>query len=188
MRATGFGAMFAKLCCLTPVLTSKEMIVATATKTQFKRNILEGETNEQVTSLLQDNLTNLVDLALLLKQAHWNVFGPNFRSIHLQLDEIIVTVRAASDEVAERIVALGAPADGRSSTVAQNSDLDGYPSDFVDVRSTITQVADATKTAIDAMRAAIEKLGELDPITEDLLIGISGSMEKHLWMLQAQEA
>ena len=162
--------------------------MASVTKTKFKRDILEVETNEQVTSLLQNNLTNLVDLALLMKQAHWNVFGPNFRSIHLHLDEIIATVRTPSDEVAERIATLGVPADGRSSTVAQESDLDSYPDGFVDVQSTITHVADAMKTAIDEMRAAIETLGELDPITEDMLIGTSAAMEKHLWMLQAQEA
>ncbi|TWT54891.1 Fine tangled pili major subunit [Rubripirellula amarantea] len=161
--------------------------MATAIKTQFKRDILKSETNEQVTSLLQENLTNLIDLALLMKQAHWNVVGPNFRSIHLQLDEIIATVRDASDEVAERIVALGIAADGRASTVSEQSDLESYPYDFVDVKSTITRVADATKTTIDGLRSAIEKLGDLDPISEDMLIAISGPLEKHLWMLQAQE-
>ncbi|PAY17540.1 DNA starvation/stationary phase protection protein [Rhodopirellula sp. SM50] len=161
--------------------------MATTTQTQFKRDILEGDTNEQVTSLLQHNLVNLVDLALLMKQAHWNVFGPNFRSIHLQLDEIIATVRDSSDEVAERIAALGVAADGRSGTVAANSDLADYPREFVDVKQTIGLVADATKTTIDSLRAAIEKLGDLDPVSEDLLIAIAGPMEKHLWMLQAQE-
>ncbi len=161
--------------------------MATTIQTQFQRDILESETNEQVTSLLQQNLINLVDLALLMKQAHWNVFGANFRSIHLQLDEIIATVRDASDEVAERIAALGVAADGRSGTVAANSDLADYPREFVDVKQTIALVADATKTTIDAIRAAIEKLGDLDPVSEDLLIAIAGPMEKHLWMLQAQE-
>lgn len=162
--------------------------MATAAQTQFKRDILQSETNEKVTALLQHNLTNLIDLALLSKQAHWNVFGPNFRSIHLQLDEIIATVRDASDEVAERIAALGVPADGRASTVAQDSELADYPRDFVEVQKTITLVADAMKTTIDHLRIAIEKLGDLDPISEDMLISISGPLEKHLWMVQAQEA
>lgn len=161
--------------------------MAVATKNEFKREILNDETNEMVTSMLQKNLTNLIDLALLMKQAHWNVVGPNFRSIHLQLDEIIVTVRDASDEVAERISALGVPADGRSATVAENSDLAAYPREFVQVSETISLVADAVKTAIDSLRAAIEQMGDLDPVTEDLLIAVSGPLEKHLWMLQAQE-
>ena len=161
--------------------------MALATQTQFKRDILENETNEKVTSILQQNLTNFIDLALLLKQAHWNVIGPNFRSVHLQLDVIIASVRDASDEIAERISALGVSPDGRSSTVAQSSELSEYPHDFIKVSGTITQVADAMKLAIDHLRSGIEKVGDLDPITEDMLIGISGPIEKHLWMVQAQE-
>lgn len=161
--------------------------MTTATQTEFKRDILEDEANEKVTSTLQKNLTNLIDLALLLKQAHWNVVGPNFRSVHLQLDDIIETVRDASDEVAERISTLGIAPDGRSSTVAQESELDAYPNEFVRVTETITRVANAMKTAIDDLRSGIEITGDLDPITEDMLIAISGPLEKHLWMVQAQE-
>ncbi len=161
--------------------------MATATQTEFKRDILKGEKNQQVVGLLQHNLVNMIDLALLMKQAHWNVVGQNFRSIHLQLDEIIESVRGASDEIAERISTLGMAPDGRSKTVAEDSDLADYPREFVKVLDTIGRVADATETTIIAMRSAIEKLGELDPITEDLLIGISAVLEKHLWMLQAQE-
>ncbi|QEG43087.1 DNA starvation/stationary phase protection protein Dps [Roseimaritima ulvae] len=161
--------------------------MATTDQTAFKRDILNADNNEQVTLILQKNLTNLIDLALLMKQAHWNVVGKNFRSIHLQLDEIIATVRDASDEVAERMSTLGVAPDGRSATVAQESDLKQYPREFVKVDETIRLVADATKTTIDSLRNAIEKTGDVDPITEDLLIAISGPLEKHLWMLQAQE-
>ncbi len=162
--------------------------MTTATATTFKRQILDNDTNEETASLLQANLVNLIDLALLLKQAHWNVLGPQFRSVHLQLDEIIVTVRAGSDEVAERINTLGIAPDGRAETVAENSALDSYPDDFQKVPETLRNVADALMTTIEHLREAIEKMGDLDPVSEDLLIGISAGLEKHLWMVQAQEA
>ena len=60
--------------------------MTTDTQSVFKRDILSDKNNDKVSGLLQQNLVNLIDLALLLKQAHWNVVGPNFRSIHLQLD------------------------------------------------------------------------------------------------------
>ncbi|MCM2370501.1 DNA starvation/stationary phase protection protein Dps [Aporhodopirellula aestuarii] len=161
--------------------------MSTTSQSMFKREILSAEPNEKVTALLQQNLVNFVDLSLLMKQAHWNVVGPNFRSIHLQLDEIIATTRDASDEIAERIAALGVAADGRSETVSSDSDLAAYPTGFQDVPTTIKNVADAIKTAIETLRASIEKLGDLDPVSEDLCIGIAAPMEKHLWMLQAQE-
>ena len=156
--------------------------------TPFKRQILDGNNLDKTTTLLQQSLVDLVDLALLLKQAHWNVIGHNFRSVHLQLDEIIATVRTASDEVAERMSALGISPDGRAETVAQQSNVARYPDSFQDVSSTVTTVADAMQTTIEGIRQAIEKLGDLDPISEDMMIGISGPLEKHLWMVQAQEA
>lgn len=156
--------------------------------TTFKRQLLSTDVTDKVTAILQSNLTNLIDLALLMKQAHWNVIGKNFRSVHLQLDEIIATTRDASDDVAERIAALGVAADGRSATVAQDSELMSYAEDFVRVDETVERVANAMKTTLDALRAGISELGELDPVSEDLLIAIAGPMEKHLWMLQAQEA
>ncbi|NND96554.1 MAG: DNA starvation/stationary phase protection protein Dps [Pirellulaceae bacterium] len=162
--------------------------MTTATKTAFKRDILDSEAGSETACLLQANLVNLIDLALLLKQAHWNVIGPNFRSVHLQLDEIIESVRAASDEVAERINTLGIAPDGRSSTVAQDSKLDAYPTDFQKVPDTLGNVADALKATIDSLRSAISELGDLDPVSEDLCIGVSAQLEKHLWMVQAQEA
>ncbi|EMI19334.1 DNA protection during starvation protein [Rhodopirellula maiorica SM1] len=161
--------------------------MTTDTQSVFKRDILSDKKNDKVSALLQQNLVNLIDLALTLKQAHWNVVGPNFRSVHLQLDEIIETVRESSDEVAERISTLGIVPDGRPATVAESSELATYPLEFVKFSETVTLSADALKTTIDSLRSAIEKLGDLDPISEDMCIGISAALEKHLWMLQAQE-
>lgn len=161
--------------------------MSTATDTAFKRDILSEKVNAETTAILQQNVVNLVDLALTLKQAHWNVVGPNFRSVHLQLDEIIETVRAGSDEVAERLATLGVAPDGRAATVAEHSELATYPSDFQNVAGTLQHVGDALKTVIDGLRRGIEKLGDLDPISEDMFIALSGEIEKHLWMVQAQE-
>lgn len=154
----------------------------------LKRRVIEGEQRKQTIAELQAVLTDLIDLALQGKQAHWNVVGPNFRSIHLQLDEIIDTVRIGSDEVAERIVTLAEAADGRAAVVAEQSRLEAYPADLQDVPTTVTLIADRLQTTIAGMRDAIEKLGDLDPISEDLVIGHSAALEKYLWMVQAQEA
>ncbi len=56
---------------------------------------------------LQGALVDLLDLSLVAKQVHWNVVGPRFRSVHLQLDDVVDTARQHSDTVAERASALG---------------------------------------------------------------------------------
>lgn len=152
----------------------------------FEKKILNAEKSVKTAELLQSLLPSMVDLALLLKQAHWNVIGKHFRSVHLQLDEIIEDVRKGSDEVAERIVTLGVPADGRVKTVAAESQLPQYPEGFVQDTQTLQNVVAAMHKAVLAMRTTIDEIGEIDPVSEDLLIGIAGDMEKHLWMLQAQ--
>ena len=160
--------------------------MSTATST-FKRHILDDSNQTNAVDLLQGSLTTLIDLSLNLKQAHWNVVGPNFRSVHLQLDEILITVRDATDEIAERIVTIGSAPDGRAGTVSADSVLDNFPTGFHQVDQTLNLVGDQMKSAIDQLRAAIEKMGDIDPISEDLLIGFSAQLEKHLWMVQAQE-
>ena len=53
--------------------------------------------------VLQGALVDLLDLSLIAKQAHWNILGPRFRSIHLQLDEVVAKFdrRALIAELAE---------------------------------------------------------------------------------------
>ena len=154
----------------------------------FKHPILGAAEQQETTELLQQNLATLIDLALLLKQAHWNVIGVHFRAVHLQLDEIVDTVHEASDATAERMSTLGVSPDGRSTTVSQTTSLENYPEGFQKDNQTISLVADALKATIDKLRDAITRLDDLDPISQDMCIGISSSLEKHLWMVQAQGA
>ncbi len=149
---------------------------------KFKRPIL-SEANTKKTA----NLYDLIHLAMLSKQAHWNVVGVGFRSIHLELDEIYAAVQSGVDEVAERIAALGVAPDGRAASVAKQSRLEDLDVGFHSVAATVTSVADLMKKADAELRKAIEGLDDLDLISQDLLIGIAATLEKHLWMLQTQE-
>ncbi|MFD4251978.1 Dps family protein, partial [Amycolatopsis thermoflava] len=89
--------------------------------------ILDEVATKTVATALQRTLTDLIDLGLLAKQAHWNVTGPHFRAVHLHLDELAATTREHADSVAERLAALGVSPDGRASTVAAESTLPGLP-------------------------------------------------------------
>lgn len=152
----------------------------------LKRHVIDGKDRTLTVNALQSCLIDLIDMALQGKQAHWNVVGPNFRSVHLQLDEIIATTRNASDAVAE-LVTLAEAADGRAATVAGESRLEPYPSGLQEVGATVTLIADRLQALIGELRRAISELAEADPISQDLLIGVTQDFEKHLWMVQAQE-
>lgn len=153
----------------------------------WKREVLKPDDRKKVVSAMQPVLTDLIDLSLQLKQAHWCVKGMGFLSLHEQLDVILESTRTASDEVAERMVMLGEAPQGHSQTVAESSRLEKYADKFVDVSKSYTMVADRLDTTIRGIRKAIGAVGDPDPITEDLLIGISADLEKHLWMIQSTE-
>ena len=154
----------------------------------LKRSILKSDQRDTTVKQLQSCLYDLIDLALQGKEAHWNVLGPNFRSVHLQLDEIIDSARNASDEVAERIVTLGLSPDGRASQIASKSRLEPMPDGLQDVPTTVTLYSDRLAKTISGLRDAIENTADSDPVSQDVLIGVAAVLEKHLWMMQAQEA
>jgi starvation-inducible DNA-binding protein len=139
-----------------------------------------------VSEALQGALVDLVDLALVAKQIHWNVVGPRFRSVHLQLDEVVDTARRHSDTVAERAAALGISPDGRAATVAVGSGIGVTPEGWVDDTTAVGTLVEALGAVIARMRERVEATGEPDPVSQDIFIGITADLEKHHWMFQAE--
>ncbi|WP_328420796.1 Dps family protein [Streptomyces sp. NBC_00443] len=135
---------------------------------------------------LQSTLVDLLGLSLIGKQAHWNIVGPRFRSIHLQLDEVVSVTRAFSDTVAERSAALGLPPDGRPETIAATYTLPGPKEGWVRDNEVVQLVVDSLAAAIERLRARITATAEPDPVTQDLLIGITSELEKQRWMFDAE--
>ena len=141
----------------------------------------------KIVEIIQPILTDLSDLGLLLKHAHWNVRGALFLSIHEQLDSIANTVRDSADEIAERIVTLGHPADGLVQSVAAGTRLNPLRAQFLPTQEVIEAISSRIHTVTSFLRQAIDDTGDVDPVTQDMLIGITGQLEKHLWMLQSQQ-
>lgn len=137
-----------------------------------------------VTTHLQAALVDLIDLALQGKQAHWNLYGPHFRSIHLQLDEVIADLRGWSDTVAERMAAVGSPPDGRVGTVASSSEVDQIDGGTLSTDKVIRQFEDRLQAASDRMKATLEDL-EADLLSQDIIIEVATGLEKHAWMFRA---
>ena len=139
-------------------------------------------------SVLQSALVDLVDLSLIGKQAHWNVVGKEFRSVHLQLDELVSLARTYADEVAERAAAIGVSPNGKARTVADNSEITGFPDGWTSDADTISAVVAVLGDMIKRMRLRIDETDKADLVTQDLLIEITRELEKQYWRWQAQRA
>jgi len=133
---------------------------------------------------LQAMLIDLVDLALIGKQAHWNVVGPHFRTVHSQLDEFVGEWHAMADEVAERAVALGAAADAQAETVAGTTQLVPLPAGHLRDDFVVGTIADRIDQVVVRTRERIEAVAD-DAVTEDLMIAVAAMLEKQRWMLRA---
>jgi starvation-inducible DNA-binding protein len=151
------------------------------------RSPLDEKARQSTGETLQRTLTDLIDLGLLAKQAHWNLTGPGFTSLHLQLDAVADTAREHSDMVAERAVTIGVNPDGRASTVSAMSRLPGLPEGYLGDRQVVQAFCDLLAVAVTGLREAVQLTGESDPVSQDVLIGATAAIEKHYWMFQAQQ-
>jgi len=140
-----------------------------------------------VASELQPLLVELVDLGLTAKQAHWNVTGPLFRPLHAQLDELADDARMWADEVAERLVAIGVPSDGRIETVAAQTPLSAFPDGFVEDSKVVVAIVTRLDEIIGRIRSRVDHLAVADPVTQDMVIVIATGLDKHRWMFAAQQ-
>src|SRR6185312_6621309 len=131
---------------------------------------------------------DLIDLSLQGKHAHWNLEGPRFGTLHAELDELVESWQRLADEVAERAVTLGSSPDGRVTTVARSSHLDPFPAGPIRDDDVIVGLTRRLADIIERARRAMGEAAVRDSVSEDLLIGVVGTLEKQHWLLRAQLA
>jgi starvation-inducible DNA-binding protein len=146
--------------------------------------------SEEVRNTLVPILSNLladgIDLRTQIKQAHWNVRGPNFIALHELFDHISDEVDGHVDLIAERSVQLGGVAEGTARTVARRSSLPEYPTNAVSGRDHVEALATALANFGAAARKAIRQAdGAGDPVSSDVLTEISRGIDRRLWMVEA---
>lgn len=135
-----------------------------------------------LSSLLADSYT----LYLKTQNYHWNVTGPQFKSLHLQFEEQYTELAAAIDEIAERIRALGHTAPGSYAQFAELASIKEAGHNVPDGIQMVKNLAEdniaLAKTAYKVIEAA-EKAG--DEVSVDLGVGRSTVHEKTAWMLES---
>ena len=111
-------------------------------KSHATKNDLKSNTKKVSIEILNARLAEAIDLALVTKQAHWNVKGPHFIAIHEMLDGFRKDLDEHVDTIAERVVQLGGTALGTVQVVAATSKLPAYPTDIYSTKDHLAALID----------------------------------------------
>lgn len=139
----------------------------------------------KVADLLQKQLSTYNDLHLTLKHVHWNVVGPNFIGVHEMIDPQVELVRGYADETAERIATLGASPQGTPGAILKDRTWDDYAVGRDTVQAHLAALDLVYDGVVEDLRKAIADTEELDPVTNDMLIGHAAELEKFQWFVRA---
>lgn len=141
---------------------------------------------EKLIGILNQSLADAADLKSQAKQAHWNVKGPSFIALHELFDQVSTEMDTHVDDLAERVTTLGGVAMGTVRLAAENSSLSEYPHEISDGTAHVDALSSAMADFGKKVRANIDVTDELDDKdTADLYTGISRSIDKLLWFVEA---
>ncbi|MEV6582764.1 DNA starvation/stationary phase protection protein [Streptomyces sp. NPDC051582] len=139
----------------------------------------------KVVDLLRARLHALNDLHLTLKHVHWNVVGPHFIAVHEMLDPQVEAVREMADTTAERIAALGGVPVGTPGAIVAERTWDDYDVGRADAVAHLGALDLVYTGLIEDHRGAMKATGDLDPVTQDMLIGQLARLEQFQWFVRA---
>ena len=150
------------------------------------KNDLPEATRFAVIETLNLRLADAIALQTQVKQAHWNVKGPNFIALHRLFDEISDAILEYIDLLAERAVQLGGVAEGTAKMAVQRSILKPYPLDISAGRAHCEALSSALADFGAAVRQAIDAADEKgDKDTSDIYTEISRGTDQWLWFVES---
>ena len=150
------------------------------------RNDVANNAKQTSINVLQGCLVDSIDLYNATRQAHWNVKGRDFGSLHRLFEEFYNALQTSSDDLAERIVQLGGTANGTTQVLEKGTRLQPYPTDVYEGLAHVRALADRYAQVAKTLREGIDQTDEAgDADTADLLTEQSRATDKMLWMLEA---
>lgn len=140
----------------------------------------------ELVKLLNVSLASATDLYIQLKQAHWNIKGPEFIALHKLFDELAHGVEEQVDIIAERATSLGGTALGTLQSAAKSTVLRTYPLDIFSARDHLENLTHNFALLCALSRRNIKDAEKLDDIaTGDMYIALTRFCDKSLWFLEA---
>lgn len=148
---------------------------------------LSDEQRQGVIEMLNKALSDSYLLIIKTKKYHWDVVGPQFRTLHELWEEQYEALAENIDAYAERIRALGGYPLGTAEGFMKHASLREHPGDLPNANEMVSRLATDHEQVIRNLReyvdAASEKFG--DEGTADFLTGLMEEHEEMAWMLRS---
>ena len=147
---------------------------------------ISPEIRRYVIQLLNQTLARTVDLRSHVKQAGWNVRGPDVTPLQTLFATMASDLDAYADLVAERISVLGGIARGTAPTAATQSRGAVSPDSPVDGQAQVVALAERFAPYARTMRGSIALAADVeDADTAAVYTDLSRGVDKQLWILEA---
>jgi starvation-inducible DNA-binding protein len=91
-----------------------------------------------------------------------------------------------ADTVAERVLAVGAWPDGQAAAVAEGSGLAPVERGAIEDHAVIAGLSHRLADVAEGIRTRMDRLGELDAVSQDVLTDVLRAVEEQLWMVRSQ--
>lgn len=153
-----------------------------------KLNIgLTDEQRQGVVELLNVNLADMYLLLIKTKKYHWDVVGPQFRTLHELWEEHYEALTVNIDETAERIRALGGYPIGTAKGFLDKATIKEHAGDLPSANEMVRRLVTDHEQIIRNLRQGIDDSSEKfhDEGSADFLTGLMEQHEEMAWMLRS---
>ena len=109
-----------------------------------------------------------------------------FLPLRQQLDELVDAWRDLADVVAERAVALGYVPDGQAPAVIAGSEITPVAPTPIEDHALVRELTHRIAKVSERARTRMDRLGDIDVASQDVVIEVVRKLEEQQWMLRAQ--
>ncbi len=149
---------------------------------------LSPDGQSQIVEALNQSVAETTVTTMLAQNFHWNVKGMGFGPLHDLFQKIYEDHFVAQDDLAERIKAIDAHAEGTLAGMIKRSKVAEHEGDATD-KEMIKMMQDAQETLAATLAATGALAAEHgDTLTEDLCIARGQEHEKFAWFLRSHLA
>ena len=148
---------------------------------------LSTEQRQGVVSLLNSHLSDTYLLTIKTKKYHWDVIGPQFRTLHSLWEEHYEALSANVDAIAERVRMLGGYPLGTAEGFLKNATLREHPGDLPSANEMVARLVADHEQVIRQLRDYVNQCSDQygDEGSADFLTALMEQHEEMAWMLRS---